>query len=107
MNDSACAPRATNTLHNELDDIIVAVSDLQNLLYIQQLVLSERSEHSTQRDALFTLHYSLQDRLNALETSCGRFSDVYFNGKAAGRAKEKAQSGIVYPRLQQKDARPD
>ncbi|SDR24195.1 hypothetical protein [Pseudovibrio sp. Tun.PSC04-5.I4] len=71
MVDSACACGATNTLQNEIDEVNVVVSDLQNLAYIQQLVLSERMKHSSDRDALLTLHYALCDRLEALKKTCG------------------------------------
>ncbi|AEV35102.1 hypothetical protein PSE_0590 [Pseudovibrio sp. FO-BEG1] len=76
MNDSACACSATNTFQNEIDEVIVAVSDLQNLSYIQHLVLTERMQHSSERDALFTLHHAFRDRLEALEKSCGMLERV-------------------------------
>ena len=72
MVDSAlCACSATNTLQNEIDEVQIAVSDLQNLAYMQQLVLSERVKNSCERDALLTLHYALCDRLEALKKTCG------------------------------------
>lgn len=71
MTDSACACGATNTLQNEIDEVLVAVSDLQNLSYIQQLVLSERMQTSSERDALFTLHHAFNHRLEALQKTCG------------------------------------
>ncbi len=37
MDDTACACSATNTLQNEIDEVIIAVSDLENLAYMQQL----------------------------------------------------------------------
>ena len=76
MDDTACAHSATNTLQNEIDEVTVAISDLQNLSYIQQLVLSERMEHSCDRDALFTLHHAFKDRLEALAKSCGALQRV-------------------------------
>ncbi|WP_109316337.1 hypothetical protein [Pseudovibrio ascidiaceicola] len=76
MTDSACACSATNTFQNEIDEVIVAVSDLQNLSYIQHLVLTERMQHSSERDALFTLHHAFRDRLEALEKSCGMLERV-------------------------------
>ncbi|AEV35473.1 hypothetical protein PSE_0961 [Pseudovibrio sp. FO-BEG1] len=78
MDDSACACSATNTLQNEIDEVTIAVSDLENLAYMQQLVLSERLKHSTERDALFTLHYALCDRLEALKKTCGTLERVAF-----------------------------
>ncbi|SFU02209.1 hypothetical protein SAMN05444141_106354 [Pseudovibrio denitrificans] len=71
MDDTACAHSATNTIDNELDEVLIAVSDLENLAYFQQLVLSERMNQSSERDALFTLHYALRDRLEALRKTCG------------------------------------
>lgn len=71
MDDTACACSATNTLQNEIDQVIIAVSDLENLAYMQQLVLNERMQQSCERDALFTLHYALRDRLEALRKTCG------------------------------------
>ncbi|KZL23838.1 hypothetical protein PsAD37_02952 [Pseudovibrio sp. Ad37] len=59
MVDSACACSATNTLQNEIDEVQIVVSDLQNLAYMQQLVLSERVKNSCERDALLTLHHAL------------------------------------------------
>ncbi|KZK95551.1 hypothetical protein PsAD46_00559 [Pseudovibrio sp. Ad46] len=76
MTDSACACGTTNTFQNEIDEVIVAVSDLQNLSYIQHLVLTERMQHSSERDALFTLHHAFRDRLEALEKSCGMLERV-------------------------------
>ncbi|MES0871267.1 hypothetical protein [Pseudovibrio sp. SCP19] len=71
MDDTACAHSAQNTIDNELDEVLIAVSDLENLAYFQQLVLSERMNQSSERDALFTLHYALRDRLEALRKTCG------------------------------------
>ncbi|MFS8182950.1 hypothetical protein ACMG4P_15535 [Pseudovibrio denitrificans] len=76
MDDPACACGATNTLQNDIDEVIIAVSDLQNLAYIQQLLLSERMQDSRERDALFTLHYAFRDRLEALEKACGTLERV-------------------------------
>ena len=71
MDDTACAHSAQNTIDNELDEVLIAVSDLENLAYFQQLVLSERMNQSSERDTLFTLHYALRDRLEALRKTCG------------------------------------
>ncbi|KZL01083.1 MULTISPECIES: hypothetical protein [unclassified Pseudovibrio] len=76
MDDSACADSATNTIDNELDEVLIAVSDLENLAYFQQLVLSERMNQSSERDALFTLHYALRDRIEALRKTCGALQQV-------------------------------
>ncbi|KZK75400.1 hypothetical protein PsW64_05305 [Pseudovibrio sp. W64] len=76
MVDSACACSATNTLQNEIDEVQIVVSDLQNLAYMQQLVLSERVKNSCERDALLTLHHALCDRLEALKKSCGLLERV-------------------------------
>ncbi|KZK75640.1 hypothetical protein PsAD46_05547 [Pseudovibrio sp. Ad46] len=76
MDDTACACGATNTLQNEFDDVNVAVSDLQNLAYMQHLVLSERMKNSCERDVLFTLHYALCNRLEALDKTCGILTDA-------------------------------
>ena len=35
MDDPTCACSATNTLQNDIDEVIIAVSDLQNLAHIQ------------------------------------------------------------------------
>ncbi len=71
MDDSASAHSATNTSDNEIDQILVAISDLKSLAYFQHLVLSERMQQSEERDALFTLHYALCDQLEALKKTCG------------------------------------
>ncbi|KZK87128.1 hypothetical protein PsAD13_00396 [Pseudovibrio sp. Ad13] len=71
MDDTACACSATNTLQNEIDEVIIAVSDLENLAYMQQLVLNERMQECRERDALFTLQQALRDRLEALRKTCG------------------------------------
>ncbi|WP_057464741.1 hypothetical protein [Pseudovibrio sp. POLY-S9] len=76
MDDTACACGATNTLQNEIDEVNVVVSDLQNLAYIQHMVLSERMKNSCERDALFTLHHALSDRLEALNKTCGILTDA-------------------------------
>ncbi|SDR27387.1 hypothetical protein [Pseudovibrio sp. Tun.PSC04-5.I4] len=76
MTDPACACGATNTLQNEIDEVLVAVSDLQNLSYIQQIVLSERMQTSSERDALFTLHNAFNDRLEDLQKTCGTLKRV-------------------------------
>ncbi|KZL12993.1 MULTISPECIES: hypothetical protein [unclassified Pseudovibrio] len=76
MDDTACACGATNTLQNEFDEINVAVSDLQNLAYVQHMVLSERMKNSCERDVLFTLHYALCNRLEALDKTCGILTDA-------------------------------
>ncbi|KZK96757.1 MULTISPECIES: hypothetical protein [unclassified Pseudovibrio] len=76
MDDTACACGATNTLQNEFDDVNVAVSDLQNLAYVQHMVLSERMKNSCERDVLFTLHYALCNRLEALDKTCGILTDA-------------------------------
>ncbi|KZK91905.1 hypothetical protein PsAD46_01432 [Pseudovibrio sp. Ad46] len=76
MDDTACACGATNTLQNEIDEANIAVSDLQNLAYIQHMVLSERMKNSCERDALFTLHHALSDRLEALNKTCGILTDA-------------------------------
>ncbi|KZL22213.1 MULTISPECIES: hypothetical protein [unclassified Pseudovibrio] len=76
MDDTACACGATNTLQNEIDEVNIAVSDLQNLAYIQHMVLSERMKNSCERDALFTLHHALSDRLEALNKTCGILTDA-------------------------------
>ncbi|WP_063309452.1 hypothetical protein [Pseudovibrio sp. Ad26] len=69
---------ATNTIDNELDldKVLITVSDIENLAYFQQLVLSERMNQSSERDALFTLHYALQDRIEALRKTCGVLQQV-------------------------------
>ncbi len=77
MTDSACACGTTNTFQNEIDEVIVVVSDLQNLSYMQHLLLTERMQHSSERDALFTLHHAFHDRLEALQKSCGTLSDAF------------------------------
>lgn len=99
MNDTACAHRATNTLQNEIDEVIIAVSDLQNLNYIQQLVLSERMQGSSDRDALFTLHYAFRDRLEALHKCCGILSEAYSTQKPAGTIQEYPETGVAHPQL--------
>ncbi len=76
MDDSSCARRATNTLQNEIDEVFIALSDLQNLAYVQQLLLSERMQDTSERDALFTLHYAFHNRLEALEKACGTLERV-------------------------------
>ncbi|KZK86937.1 hypothetical protein PsAD13_00204 [Pseudovibrio sp. Ad13] len=76
MDDTACACGATNTHQNEFDEINVAVSDLQNLAYVQHMVLSERMKNSCERDVLFTLHYALCNRLEALDKTCGTLTDA-------------------------------
>ena len=35
MTDSTCTCSGTNTLQNEIDEVTIAVSELQNLAYIQ------------------------------------------------------------------------
>ncbi|KZK97154.1 hypothetical protein PsAD26_05557 [Pseudovibrio sp. Ad26] len=76
MDDTACACGATNTLQNEIDDVNVAVSDLQNLAYMQHMVLSERMKNSCERDVLITLYYALSNRLEALDKTCGTLTDA-------------------------------
>ncbi|KZL00861.1 hypothetical protein PsAD5_01044 [Pseudovibrio sp. Ad5] len=88
MDDSACACGATNTLQNEFDEINVAVSDLQNLAYVQHMVLSERMKNSCERDVLFTLHYALCNRLEALDKTCGILTDAL-----SGTSFPKGSSG--------------
>ncbi|KZL24668.1 hypothetical protein [Pseudovibrio sp. Ad37] len=80
MDDTACACSATNTLQNEIDEVIIAVSDLENLAYMQQLVLNERMQECRERDALFTLQQALRDRLEALERAAPDLIQVsHFN----------------------------
>ncbi|KZK99881.1 MULTISPECIES: hypothetical protein [unclassified Pseudovibrio] len=90
MDDTACACGATNTLQNEFDDVNVAVSDLQNLAYMQHMVLSERMKNSCERDVLFTLHYALCNRLEALDKTCGILTDAL-----SGTSFPKGFSGHV------------
>ncbi|SFK56499.1 hypothetical protein SAMN04488518_106243 [Pseudovibrio ascidiaceicola] len=97
MTDSACACSATNTLQNEIDEVTIAVSDLQNLAYIQQLVLSERMQEPSGRDALLTLHYAFRDRLEALEKACGTLSKAHLHPKRAGAFRGFAGSGVDRP----------
>lgn len=79
MDDTACANSAQNTLQNGIDEVNLTLSDLQNLAYMQQLVLSERMKNSCERDALFTLHYALCDRLEALKKTCGTLTQACFS----------------------------
>ena len=93
MTGSACACSATKTFQNEIDEVIIAASDLQNLAYIQQLVLSERMQDSSERDALFTLHYAFRDRLEALQKSCGHLFEAYSSPEALRAFREYAGAG--------------
>ncbi|MES0868973.1 hypothetical protein [Pseudovibrio sp. SCP19] len=97
MTSSACACRATNTFQNEIDEVIVAASDLQNLAYMQQLLLSERMQDSCERDALFTLHYAFRDRLEALQKSCGHIFEAYSSSNTASSFQEYAREQVAHP----------
>ncbi|KZL23407.1 hypothetical protein [Pseudovibrio sp. WM33] len=97
MTDSACACSATNTLQNEIDEVAIAVSDLQNLAYIQQLVLCERMQEPSGRDALLTLHYAFRECLEALEQACGTLSKAHLHTKPAGALRGFAGSGVAHP----------
>ncbi|EEA95605.1 hypothetical protein [Pseudovibrio sp. JE062] len=97
MDDTACACGATNTLQNEIDEVNVAVSDLQNLVYVQHLVLSERMKNSSERDALITLHYALSDRLEALDKTCGILTDALFGTFSPREASGSATRSVSSP----------
>ena len=93
MDDSACASRATNTFADKLDEVVIAVTDLQNLAYIQQLMLSERMQTTSERDALLTLHYAFCDRLDALHKTCGTLTEAHSSSPRAGALMECAEGG--------------
>jgi hypothetical protein len=97
MTSSACACSATNTFQNEIDEVLVAASDLQNLAYMQQLLLSERMQDSSERDALFTLHYAFRDRLEALQKSCGQIIDAYSSPMPKSRFREYGREQVDQP----------
>ncbi|QUS57173.1 hypothetical protein [Pseudovibrio brasiliensis] len=97
MTSSACACSATNTFQNEIDEVLVAASDLQNLAYMQQLLLSERMQDSCERDALFTLHYAFRDRLEALQKSCGHIFEAYSASTTTRRFPEYAKEQVAQP----------
>ncbi|KZL14837.1 hypothetical protein [Pseudovibrio sp. Ad26] len=97
MTDSACACGTTNTFQNEIDEVLVVVSDLQNLSYMQHLLLTERLQHSSERDALFTLHHAFHDRLEALQKRCGTLSNAYSNPKTASTFREYAGERVAHP----------
>ncbi|QUS56118.1 hypothetical protein [Pseudovibrio brasiliensis] len=97
MDDTACACGATNTLQNEIDEVNVSVSELQNLVYVQHLVLSERMKNSSERDALITLHYALSDRLEALDKTCGILTDALFGTFSPRGASDSATRSVASP----------
>ncbi|SFJ90705.1 hypothetical protein SAMN04488518_101214 [Pseudovibrio ascidiaceicola] len=97
MTDSACACGTTNTFQNEIDEVLVVVSDLQNLSHMQHLLLTERLQHSSERDALFTLHNAFHDRLEALQKRCGTLSNAYSNPKTASTFREYAGERVAHP----------
>ncbi|KZL14727.1 MULTISPECIES: hypothetical protein [unclassified Pseudovibrio] len=108
MNDLACACGTTNTFQNEIDEVTIAVSDLQNLSYIQHLLLTERLQHSSERDALFTLHHAFRDRLEALQKRCGTLSNAYSYPKTASTFREYAGERVAHPQpINTKNPLPD
>lgn len=97
MDDTACAYSANTTLQDGLDDVLIALSDLENLAYIQQLLLNERMQQSCERDALFTLHYALRDRLEALRETCGTLSEEFVSRPPARPPVCRSKGGSSGP----------
>ncbi len=94
MDDSASAQCANNSIEDKIVSVKSALSDLQNLAYLQYVVLYERGKNSDGHDVLITLHHSIDSRLGILHDTCGTLFDALAETSAPAGQSAKAKRSV-------------